>query len=126
MSPISIPLTSSSMLVGHLHRQRLDVDLARDLRERAALAHAGRVLGADELNVDGRRDRLVEPHLVQVDVHELPAQRILLVVLEDRRRRAVPPSSTTSRIVCMPPPPVSALRSSRSGTRDRVRLLPLP
>src|ERR671937_3128049 len=32
-------------------------------------------------------DRLVEPHLVEVDVGDVAAQRILLVVLEDRRVR---------------------------------------
>ena len=42
-------------MLGHLHRQRLDVDLARDLRERAALAHARRVLGPTSCDGDDGR-----------------------------------------------------------------------
>ena len=76
-------------MLGNLHRQRLDVHLARDLGERAALAHAGRVFGADEHDGDRRGDRLVEADLLEVDVDELSAQRILLVVLENRRMRRV-------------------------------------
>ena len=66
VSPISSRLTSSSISLGHLHRQRLDVYLARDLREHAALLDAGAL--ADELDDDRGLDRLVEPDLLQVDV----------------------------------------------------------
>ncbi len=52
-----------------LHRQGLDVDLARDLGEDAALCDAARL--ADQVHDDLRVDWLVEPHLVEVDVrHE--------------------------------------------------------
>src|SRR5207244_3098733 len=64
-------------------RQRLDVDLTLHLREHAAFLGPRRL--AHELHVDTRLDRLVEAHLVQVDVRDVPADRILLVVLEDRR-----------------------------------------
>src|SRR5439155_10544170 len=63
--------------------QRLDVDLTLHLREHAAFLGPRRL--AHELHVDTRLDRLVEAHLVQVDVRDVPADRILLVVLEDRR-----------------------------------------
>ena len=69
-------------MVGHLHRERLDAHLAVDLAEDAAFLLAGRL--ADELDDDARLDRLVEPHLVQVDVEEPGAGRIQLVVLDDR------------------------------------------
>ena len=122
VSPIAIPLTSSWRCSGNFHRQRLDVHLARDLRERAALAHAGCVLGADEDDRDRRGDRHVQANLLQVDVDELSAERILLVVLEDRRVRPVltveddvenrvHPAAAGER------PPQVALRD-----RDRVRL----
>ena len=39
---------------------------------------------SDELDDDIRLDRLVEPHLVQVDVQEPGARRIELIVLDDR------------------------------------------
>ena len=55
-------------VVRDLQRQRLDVELAADLREDAAFLHAGGL--ADELDRDLRLDRLVEPDLVQIDVRE--------------------------------------------------------
>ena len=69
-------------MIGHLHRQRLDVHLARDLTEHAALLDT---LGlADELDDDLGLDRLVEPHLVQVDVQEPGPRGVELVLLEHR------------------------------------------
>ena len=70
-------------MLGDLQRQRLDRDLAIDLREHAALGHADRL--TDELHDDARLDRAVEPHLLQVDVGDPTLDRMLLVVLEDRR-----------------------------------------
>ena len=48
---------------------------------------AGRVLGAVQVDVDGRLDRDVEPHFLQVDVADVAADRIPLVLLQDRRMR---------------------------------------
>jgi hypothetical protein len=72
-------------VLGDLHRQRLDRHLARHLREHAAVGRAGRL--ADELDDDGRLDRLVEPHLVQVDVGDRAPDGVLLHVLQHRRMR---------------------------------------
>src|SRR5438094_767103 len=66
----------------NLHRQRLDIDLALHLREHAALLRTDGL--ADQLDGDARLDRLVEPHLLEIDVRDVTADRILLVVLEDR------------------------------------------
>ena len=53
----------------HLHRQRLDVQLVRHLREDAAFLHA------DRLAVQRHRhrgvDRLVEADFLQVDVRDV-------------------------------------------------------
>ena len=70
-------------MVRDLHRQRLDVEIAADLREDAAFLHAGGL--ADELDRDLRLDRLIEADLVQIDVREPAARHFLLVVLEHRR-----------------------------------------
>ena len=70
-----------------LHRQRLDVQRRAGLREHAALLDAGCVLGAVEVDVDGRLDRDVEADLQQVDVADVAADRIALVLLQDRRVR---------------------------------------
>src|SRR6266545_298484 len=72
-------------MLGHLHGERFDIHLADNLRERPAFAHARRILGAQKHNRHGRRDRLIEADLLEIDVDELSPQRILLVVLEDRR-----------------------------------------
>ena len=69
----------------HLHRQRLDVQHAGGRRQHAALAHAGSVLRTGQVERDGRLDRLVEAHLLQVDVPDVTADRIALVRLEDGR-----------------------------------------
>ena len=90
VSPMTHPADVELEVLGNLHRQRLDVHLSRDLRQRAALPYARRVFRADEHDGDRRGDRLVEADLLQVDVHELAAQRILLVVLENRRMRRRP------------------------------------
>ena len=66
-----------------LERERLDVDLVRDLVEDAALAHADRV--ADERDHDRGLDRLVEPDFLKVDVRDVAANLVALEVLEDRR-----------------------------------------
>ena len=64
------------------HRQRLDVQLALDERDDAALLRA---LGlAHEVDDDRCLDHLVEAHLAQVDVREGSPDRVLLVVREDR------------------------------------------
>ena len=68
-----------------LHRQRLDVERRRGLVEDAALLDSGRVLGPVQVDVDGRLDRDVEPHFLQVDVADVAANRIALVLLQDRR-----------------------------------------
>src|SRR5437762_3101988 len=46
-SPRRHPAHIEVEVFGHLHRERLDVHLARDLRKRTALANAWGVLGAD-------------------------------------------------------------------------------
>ena len=109
----------------NLHRQGLDGDLAADLREHAALGDADRL--ADQLHDDLRLDRLVEPHLLKVDVDDPAAHRMLLVLLEDRGvRRSSGPRASTSRIACSPPAPVRTRRSSRSGTKIGCGSLPRP
>ncbi len=72
--------------LGDLRRQRLDVQLARDLLEHAAALGAGRVVAADELQRHDRVDRDVEVHAQQVDVHRLAAHRVVLGALQDGRR----------------------------------------
>src|SRR5262249_52004912 len=104
-------------------RQRLDVHLARDLGERAALLHAGRLVAADELDDHRGLDRLVEPHLLEVDVDDGASDRVLLEVLEDRRARGLLAleDDVEDRVHPRParaPPPQLALRN-----RDRVRRL---
>src|SRR5437588_450049 len=69
-------------VLGDVHRQALDAHVARHLREDAALGDAARL--ADQMDRHLRLDRLVEPHLVEVDVRDAAAERILLVRLEDR------------------------------------------
>ena len=54
--------------------------------EDAALLDADRL--ADERDRDRGLDRLVEPHLLEVDVRDRAAHLVALVVLEDRRVRA--------------------------------------
>ena len=68
--------------VGNLHRQRLDVHLAPDLGQHTA--HGDALGVADEVDDDGRLDRLVEANLVEVDVEQPRLGRMELVVLEDR------------------------------------------
>ena len=70
-------------VLGDLHRQRLDVQLVRHLRQDATFLHPDRLA----VQVEGHRgvDRLVEAHFLQVDVSDQPAHRILLVVLEHGR-----------------------------------------
>ena len=70
-------------VLGNLHRQRLDRDLAVDLGEHAALGHADRL--ADQLDHDAGLNRLVEADLLQVDVDDPALDRVLLVLLENRR-----------------------------------------
>src|SRR5262249_61471395 len=53
----------------------------------AARLRAGRL--ADELDDDRGLDRLVEANLLQVEVLDLPPQRVDLVVLENRRVRGL-------------------------------------
>jgi hypothetical protein len=75
----------------HLHRQSLDVERRRRLVEHAALLDPRSVLGAVEVDVDGRLDGDVEADFLKVDVAEVTADRVALVLLEDRRvRRRLP------------------------------------
>ena len=85
MSLISIAETSSDDAVGDLGRQRFDGDLAGDVLEHAAVLDAGRVVGALELDRDLGLDRLVEPHLLQVEVLEAAADRVQLLLLDHDR-----------------------------------------
>ncbi len=50
--------------------------------QHAALAHAGRILRADEVQRDRSLDRLVEIHAQEVDVHHVAAHWMALGVLE--------------------------------------------
>ncbi len=71
-------------MLGNLERKRLDLDLAKRLREHTALLDARRELGADQMHGDGGGDRLVEANLVQVDVGDAAANLVELVILENR------------------------------------------
>ena len=64
-------------MLRHLERQRLDVDLVRDLVEDAAFLDADGL--ADERHDDGGLDRLVEADLLQVDVRDRAAHLVALV-----------------------------------------------
>ena len=85
MSPSSELAEVDLDVLGDVRRKRLDVELARDLLHDAADLRPRRL--ADEMHEDGRLDRLVEPHLVEVDVRDRAADRMLLVVLEHRVMR---------------------------------------
>ena len=96
-SPIADAADVELEVLRDLHRQRLDVELAADLREDAAFLDAGRL--ADELDRDLRLDRLVEPDLVQIDVREPAARHFLLVVLEHGRDAAsLPDDDVENRV----------------------------
>ena len=71
-------------MLGNLERQRLDGDLAQHLRKTPPSRTPG--ASSPPMEVDGDRsvDRLVEPHLLQVDVRDAAAHGIDLVLLEDR------------------------------------------
>ena len=71
--------------VGDLGRQRFDGDLAGDVLEHAAGLDAGGVLDALELDRDLGLDRLVELHLLQVEVLDAAAHRVQLLLLDDDR-----------------------------------------
>ena len=71
--------------VGDVGRQRFDGDLAGDVLEHAAAFDAGGDLGALELDRDLGLDRLVELHLLQVDVLEAAAHRVQLLLLDHDR-----------------------------------------
>ena len=110
--------------VRHLERQRLDRHLAHELGQHAADLDAGRL--AHELDGNLRADRLVEPHLVQVDVREVAANRILLVVLDHRsvRRLLVVEHDVEDRVQAVRP--AERARSMRSGTTNGCGFLPRP
>src|SRR5690242_9577326 len=74
-------------MLGHLERQRLDAHLAQRLRQDAALAHAGCVVAAVQLDGHGSLDRLVEPYFVEIDMRDASPDGIDLVLLENRRMR---------------------------------------
>ena len=65
---------------------------------------------------DARLDRLVEAHLVEVDVRERAADRMLLVLLEHRVMRRLLPLDHDVEDRVEARPPVSAVRRSRSST----------
>ena len=85
MSLISIAETSTTIWSGNLGRQRFDGDLAGDVLEHAAGFDAGGGLDALELDRDLGLDRLVEFHLLQVDVLEAAADRVQLLLLDHDR-----------------------------------------
>ena len=102
--------------VGDVGRQRLDRDLARDVLEHAALAHARRVLDALELERDGRLDLLVEADLQQVEVlHVRPrtGSRCWSLTITGWRP---PPSTSTSKSAW---PSASTARSRRRVDLER-------
>ena len=101
------------MPLGDLGRQRFDGDLAGDVLEHAALLDAGGVLGALELDRDLGLDRLVELHLLQVDVLEAAADRVQLLLLDHDRDRFARPRSRGRRA---PGPRRARARTSRSAT----------
>jgi hypothetical protein len=70
--------------LGDVVRQRLDVDLARDVLEHAALLGPRRVLAAEEVQRHDRVDGHVEIHAQEVDVHRVPADGVTLGVLQHR------------------------------------------
>src|SRR5205085_5431501 len=108
--------------VGHLERQRLYADLADERGEDAAGLHAGRLAG--ELDRDLRRDRLVEPHLVEVEMRDPAPDRVYLEVLEDRGVRRLLAGQRDVEDC------VAAVRAAQHrsqlalGNGDRMRLLP--
>src|SRR6185436_14045315 len=77
--------------LGDRGRQRLDVHLAGDVLEDAALDDAGGLLLADEVHRHGRLDGDLEVDAQQVDVHEVAAHRVALGLLQHggRGRAAV-------------------------------------
>ena len=82
--------TSTVIDLGDVGRQRLDVQLVGLLADDAALGDAGRVLGAVQVDAHRRLDLLAQVDLEQVEVHDLAADRVVLLVLDDHRadRRA--------------------------------------
>ena len=110
-------------LLRDLERQRLDVDLVRDLGEDAALLDADRL--ADERDHDGGLDRLVEADLLEVDVRDRAAHLVALVVLEDRRvRRAAVDGDVEHGVASRPAssaPRAARARRSRSRRARRGR-----
>jgi hypothetical protein len=73
--------------VGDVGRQRFHGDLAGDVLEHATALDAGSAFCALELDDDLGLDRLVEAHLLQVDVLEVSAHRVVLLLLDDDRHR---------------------------------------
>ena len=98
---------STSMCSGIVGRQGLDMELAGDLLHDAADLRSGRF--ADELNGDGRLDRLVEADLVEVDVRDRAADRMLLVVLEN---------SVMRRLLAFDHDVDDPVQARRAGQRD--------
>ena len=69
----------------NLERESLDVELRDALREHATLGCADSL--AHHVERHRRVDRLVEPHLLKVDVRDRPAHAVELVLLEHRGMR---------------------------------------
>ena len=111
-------------MIRDLERQRLDPELTLHLREHAALLDADRL--ADQVDRNLRLDRLVEPHLVQVDVREPAARHFLLVVLEHGRMRRLLAGEddvedrVQTRVAGQRAPQIAL------GHEERVRLLAAP
>ena len=104
--------------VGDVGRQRFDRDLAGDVLEHAAVFDAGGVLGALELDRDLGLDRLVELHLLQVDVLEAAADRVQLLLLDDDRDGFAALDLEVEERVAL----ADDVRTSRSATWNGGRL----
>ena len=112
------------MCSGIVRRQRLDVELARDLLDDAADLRT-RAPRRSSCTSDRRLDRLVEPNLVEVDVRDRAADRMLLVVLQHgvmRRLLALDHDVDDRRAA--PTGRSARSRSSRSPTTNALLALP--
>ena len=69
-------------------RERFDVELAQDVLEHPTLLDSRRVVAADQLQHDGRLDRLIQTHAEQVDMDRVAADRMAGELLEHDRCRA--------------------------------------
>ena len=91
--------------------------------EHAALAHAGRVLDALDLERHHRLDLLVEAHLQQVQVQHVPAHRVALLVLDDHGQALAAVDLDVEQRVALCQHPAQAARVDLE--RDGVRADPV-